>query len=63
MYINIRFRRPFYWLLIAILLLAILFIIRQDLFLDLLNKISYEIKYFVRHMLRRSIWRVLLWNT
>ncbi len=63
MYINIRFRRPFYWLLIAFLLLAALFFIRQDLFLDLFNKISHEIKYFMQYMFRRSIWRVLLWNT
>ncbi len=63
MYINIRFRRPFYFLLIILLCFTLLFFLKQDLFIEIFGKLLNEIKYFFRYILRRSFWRLFLWNT
>lgn len=57
MYVNIRFRRPFCILMILLFCLVLLYIVRQDVFLKVFDFILHEVKYFLRHMLRRTFWR------
>lgn len=62
MYINIRFRHPFFILLILLLCFALLFVLRQDLFYKILGFFLDGTEYFFRYILRRSFWRTFLWN-